>query len=109
MGGKKPKVVVTDGDQAMLNAIKKVFPEAVNRQCAWHIRKNLKSLHFKKEVKSMIGTGLSIVITTKLSLKKSGKDFCKNTRWKTTSKSVICMKRRPNGLTLTCGTCIWPR
>ncbi|CAN0827232.1 Protein FAR1-RELATED SEQUENCE 5 [Linum grandiflorum] len=50
MGGKKPKAVVTDGDLAMLNTIKEVFPEAVNRRCAWHIRKNLKSLHFKKEV-----------------------------------------------------------
>ncbi|CAN0893474.1 Protein FAR1-RELATED SEQUENCE 5 [Linum grandiflorum] len=50
MGGKKHKAVVTDGDLAMLNAIKEVFPEAVNRRCAWHIRKNLKSLHFKKEV-----------------------------------------------------------
>ncbi|CAN0858836.1 Protein FAR1-RELATED SEQUENCE 7 [Linum grandiflorum] len=50
MGGKKPKSVITDGDLAMLNAIKEVFPEAVNRRCAWHIQKNLKSLHFKKEV-----------------------------------------------------------
>ncbi|CAN0917188.1 Protein FAR1-RELATED SEQUENCE 5 [Linum grandiflorum] len=50
MGGKKPKAFVTDGDLAMLNAIKEVFAEAVNRRCAWHIRKNLKSLHFKKEV-----------------------------------------------------------
>ncbi|CAN0893159.1 Protein FAR1-RELATED SEQUENCE 5 [Linum grandiflorum] len=50
MGGKKPKAVVTDGDLAMLNAIKEVFPEAVNRRCAWHIKKILKSLHFKKEV-----------------------------------------------------------
>ncbi|CAN0899476.1 hypothetical protein LINGRAHAP2_LOCUS20300 [Linum grandiflorum] len=31
MGGKKPKAVVTDGDLAMLNTIKEVFPEAVNR------------------------------------------------------------------------------
>ncbi|CAN0917431.1 hypothetical protein LINGRAHAP2_LOCUS30287 [Linum grandiflorum] len=30
----------------MLKAIKEAFPEAVNRRCAWHIRKNLKSLHF---------------------------------------------------------------
>ncbi|CAN0858424.1 Protein FAR1-RELATED SEQUENCE 7 [Linum grandiflorum] len=50
MDGKKPKAVVTDGDLAMLNAIKEVFLEAVNCRCAWHIRKNLKSLHFKKEV-----------------------------------------------------------
>ncbi|CAN0906442.1 hypothetical protein LINGRAHAP2_LOCUS24255 [Linum grandiflorum] len=50
MGGKKPKVVVTDGDLAMLNAIKEVFPEVVNRRCTWHIRKNLKSLHFNKEL-----------------------------------------------------------
>ncbi|CAN0891985.1 Protein FAR-RED IMPAIRED RESPONSE 1 [Linum grandiflorum] len=50
MGGKKPKAVVTDGDLAMLNAIKEVFLEVVNHQCAWHIRKNLKSLHFIIEV-----------------------------------------------------------
>ncbi|CAN0913479.1 Protein FAR1-RELATED SEQUENCE 7 [Linum grandiflorum] len=50
IGRKKPKAVVTDGDVAMLNAIKEVFPEAVNRRCARHIRKNLKSLHFKEEV-----------------------------------------------------------
>ncbi|CAN0875949.1 Protein FAR1-RELATED SEQUENCE 7 [Linum grandiflorum] len=50
VGGKKPNAVVTDGDLAMLNAIKDVFHEAVNRRCAWHIRKNLKSPHFKKEV-----------------------------------------------------------
>ncbi|CAN0875556.1 hypothetical protein LINGRAHAP2_LOCUS10901 [Linum grandiflorum] len=41
MGGKKPKAVVTDGDMVMLNAIKEVFPEAVNRQCAWHIQKKI--------------------------------------------------------------------
>ncbi|CAN0892007.1 hypothetical protein LINGRAHAP2_LOCUS17301 [Linum grandiflorum] len=46
MGGKKPKAVETDGDLAMLNTIKDVFPETVNRRCALHIRKNLKSLHF---------------------------------------------------------------
>ncbi|CAN0904337.1 hypothetical protein LINGRAHAP2_LOCUS23034 [Linum grandiflorum] len=39
MGGKKPKTVVTDGDLAMLNAIKEVFSEAVNRRCASHIQK----------------------------------------------------------------------
>ncbi|CAN0919597.1 hypothetical protein LINGRAHAP2_LOCUS31553 [Linum grandiflorum] len=39
MGGKKPKAVVTDGDLAMLNAIKEVFSEAVNHRCAWHIPK----------------------------------------------------------------------
>ncbi|CAN0847504.1 hypothetical protein LINGRAHAP2_LOCUS5009 [Linum grandiflorum] len=46
MGGKKPNAVITDGDLAMLNAIKEVFPEVVNRRCVWHIQKNLKSLHF---------------------------------------------------------------
>ncbi|CAN0919626.1 hypothetical protein LINGRAHAP2_LOCUS31567 [Linum grandiflorum] len=45
MRGKKPKAVVTDGDLAMLNAIKEVFPEAVNLRCAWHIRNFFKSLH----------------------------------------------------------------
>ncbi|CAN0915300.1 hypothetical protein LINGRAHAP2_LOCUS29052 [Linum grandiflorum] len=106
MCGKKPKAVVTDGDLVMLNAIKEVFPETVNRRCAWHIRKNLKSLHFKKEVIDYWYRCYRNYDETMFEEKWKG--FSKNTRWKTTSKSVICMKRGPNGLTLPCGTCIWP-
>ncbi|KAL4381394.1 hypothetical protein AHAS_Ahas04G0129100 [Arachis hypogaea] len=40
MGGKAPKVVITDGDRAMRLAIQEVFPEAHHRLCAWHLLKN---------------------------------------------------------------------
>ncbi|KAJ1384859.1 Zinc finger, PMZ-type [Sesbania bispinosa] len=35
-----PKSVITDGDIAMRNAIRRVFPEARNRLCAWHLVRN---------------------------------------------------------------------
>jgi hypothetical protein len=37
---KHPKVVVTDGDGAMREAIKHVFPDSTHRLCAWHLNKN---------------------------------------------------------------------
>lgn len=37
MGGKAPTSVITDGDMAMRNAIRKVFPDAHHRLCAWHL------------------------------------------------------------------------
>lgn len=40
MGNKQPKVVVTDGDGAMREAIKHVFPKSCHRLCAWHLHKN---------------------------------------------------------------------
>jgi len=39
--GQKPKIVVTDGDEAMANAMKVVFPEARHRLCLWHLMKNV--------------------------------------------------------------------
>lgn len=43
MGGKCPMSVITDGDLAMKNAIKKVFPHAHHRLCAWHLIRNATS------------------------------------------------------------------
>lgn len=37
---KHPKAVVTDGDGAMREAIKHVFPDSTHRLCAWHLNKN---------------------------------------------------------------------
>ena len=42
MGGKKPKLILTDQDKAMENAIQLVFLDAFHRFCIWHIMKNLK-------------------------------------------------------------------
>lgn len=43
MSGKSPISVITDGDLAMKNAIKKVFPNAYHRLCAWHLIRNATS------------------------------------------------------------------
>jgi hypothetical protein len=40
MGGKSPTSVITDGDLAMRNAIRRVFPECHHRLCAWHLIRN---------------------------------------------------------------------
>ncbi|KAJ1394081.1 MULE transposase domain [Sesbania bispinosa] len=40
MKGKAPLSVITDGDLAMKNAIKRVFPNAHHRLCAWHLLRN---------------------------------------------------------------------
>jgi hypothetical protein len=43
MLGKSPVSVITDGDLAMKNAIKRVFPNAYHRLCAWHLIRNATS------------------------------------------------------------------
>jgi transposase-like protein len=43
MGGKLPVSVITDGDLAMRNAIRKVFQDAHHRLCAWHLIRNVTS------------------------------------------------------------------
>ncbi|KAF1868384.1 hypothetical protein Lal_00008191 [Lupinus albus] len=52
MNGKHPKCVINDGDFAMKNAIKRVFPAAHHILCAWHIcnnaGKNIKKNNFHK-------------------------------------------------------------
>jgi hypothetical protein len=40
MEGKLPVSVITDGDLSMRNAIRKVFPDAHHRLCAWHLIRN---------------------------------------------------------------------
>jgi hypothetical protein len=40
MGGKSPTSVITDGDLAMRNAIRRVFPDCHHRLCAWHLIRN---------------------------------------------------------------------
>ncbi|XP_057418229.1 protein FAR1-RELATED SEQUENCE 5-like [Lotus japonicus] len=39
MNGKLPGAVITDGATAMRNAIRRVFPNAHHRLCAWHLLK----------------------------------------------------------------------
>ncbi|WJX74512.1 hypothetical protein P8452_58158 [Trifolium repens] len=43
MKGKHPLSVITDGDLAMRNAIKRVFPNSHHRLCAWHLLRNASS------------------------------------------------------------------
>ncbi|KAH1194225.1 PKS-NRPS hybrid synthetase [Glycine max] len=45
-----PRVIVTDRDQALMNAVKIVFPECTNLLCSFHINKNVKAKY-----KSLIG------------------------------------------------------
>ncbi|XP_028082673.1 protein FAR-RED IMPAIRED RESPONSE 1-like [Camellia sinensis] len=40
MGNKAPVSVLTDGDKAMREAIRRVFPDARHRLCNWHLGKN---------------------------------------------------------------------
>ncbi|XP_057747889.1 protein FAR1-RELATED SEQUENCE 5-like [Arachis stenosperma] len=43
MCGKLPSVVVTDGDESMIAAVREVLPQATHRLCAWHLQKNVTS------------------------------------------------------------------
>ena len=43
MDGKTPISVITDGDLSMRNAIRRVFPNAHHRLCAWHLARNATS------------------------------------------------------------------
>ncbi|PNX61051.1 protein FAR1-related sequence 5-like, partial [Trifolium pratense] len=43
MNGKHPLSVITDGDLAMRNAIRRVFPTSHHRLCAWHLLRNASS------------------------------------------------------------------
>ncbi|CAN0899857.1 Protein FAR1-RELATED SEQUENCE 5 [Linum grandiflorum] len=53
MGNKFPETVITDEDQEMAKAIKKVFPSATHRLCSWHLQTNIvnktKNAAFGKE------------------------------------------------------------
>lgn len=53
----KPKSIITDGDAAMIRAIRKVLPDVWHRLCAWRIEKNmLRHLHHTslKEFRSLL-------------------------------------------------------
>jgi zinc finger SWIM domain-containing protein 3 len=39
---KKPKGIITEGDAAMIKAIRKVLVGVWHRLCSWHIEKNMK-------------------------------------------------------------------
>ncbi|KAJ1392797.1 MULE transposase domain [Sesbania bispinosa] len=41
--GKSPAAVITDGDVAMGNSIRRVFPNMTHRLCAWHLLRNAAS------------------------------------------------------------------
>jgi hypothetical protein len=43
MSGKSPTSMITDGDMAMRNTIRRVFPECHHRLCAWHLLHNANS------------------------------------------------------------------
>ncbi|KAF1868274.1 hypothetical protein Lal_00018795 [Lupinus albus] len=64
MIGKQPKCVITDGDLSMKNAIKRVFPEAHHRLCAWHIcnnaGKNIKKNNFHKDFQKVMYADVDI-------------------------------------------------
>ncbi|KAK7323268.1 hypothetical protein VNO77_26733 [Canavalia gladiata] len=64
MFGKHPNGVVTDGDHAMREAVRDVFPNTSHRLCAWHIQKNaaenVKNKHFLEEFKHLIYSSMSI-------------------------------------------------
>ncbi|XP_020205881.1 protein FAR1-RELATED SEQUENCE 5, partial [Cajanus cajan] len=60
MKGKSPMSIITDGDVAMKNAIRKVFPNSHHRLCAWHLLRNattnIKKPAFTKDLrKCMLG------------------------------------------------------
>ena len=40
MNGLAPKCIITDQDFAMRGAIDKVFPDAIHRNCRWHVMQN---------------------------------------------------------------------
>uniref|UniRef100_A0A7N0VE28 SWIM-type domain-containing protein n=1 Tax=Kalanchoe fedtschenkoi TaxID=63787 RepID=A0A7N0VE28_KALFE len=41
MNFKPPQAIITDQDKAIRNAVKRVFPDARHRFCAWHIKKHV--------------------------------------------------------------------
>ncbi|KAI8572373.1 hypothetical protein RHMOL_Rhmol01G0193400 [Rhododendron molle] len=51
MDGKRPISVVIDGDLAMRNAIRDIFPDARHRLCSWHLERNAaKNVHIPEFV-----------------------------------------------------------
>lgn len=58
MNNKKPKVVLTDGDDAMQNAIAQLLPEATHRLYGWHllenVGKNVRDINFSRDFKQIM-------------------------------------------------------
>ena len=52
--GQKLEMILTDGDKAMANAIKAVFPLACHRLCLWHLMRNARSHGGDKFVSGLI-------------------------------------------------------
>nr|XP_040258801.2 protein FAR1-RELATED SEQUENCE 5 [Aegilops tauschii subsp. strangulata] len=48
---KRPKSVITDGDAAMIRAIRKVLSDVWHRLCSWHIEKNMQKHLNRKSLK----------------------------------------------------------
>ncbi|XP_061998983.1 protein FAR1-RELATED SEQUENCE 7-like [Rosa rugosa] len=55
MQQKRPLSVLTDGDEAMKNAMERVMPQTRQRLCAWHIGRNIGQNLNSEEVKKAIG------------------------------------------------------
>ncbi|KAJ1411381.1 MULE transposase domain [Sesbania bispinosa] len=64
MFNKIPKIVVTDEDGAMREAIRTIFPGALQRLCSWHLHQNacenVKNLKFLEDFKSLVYGNFSI-------------------------------------------------
>jgi hypothetical protein len=58
MRNKHPKVVVTNGDEVMMEAIKHAFPDSCHRLCVWNLHKNacknVESSSFSEDFKKAI-------------------------------------------------------
>jgi zinc finger SWIM domain-containing protein 3 len=58
MYDKYPKVVVTDADKSMREAIRVVFPNSKHRLCSWHLHRNarahVKDRRFLEEFKTLM-------------------------------------------------------
>ncbi|KAI9177796.1 hypothetical protein LWI28_019400 [Acer negundo] len=52
MGYKHPISILTDGDEAMRQAIDEIFPNPRHRICGWHVSKNATTHLHKEEKKS---------------------------------------------------------
>lgn len=79
MGNKTPISVVTNGDNAMRNAIESIIPKARHRLCKWHLKRNIivnlyKSAFLRdfKVVRNMIYTPIQFEERWLLLIKKHG-------------------------------------
>ena len=78
MERKHPKVIVTDGDNAMRSAISQVFPSSLHRLCAWHLDTNAASNVPDGEFKIKF-TKLMYKSIQRMNLRPNGKKLSLNT------------------------------